>query len=165
MAVIKGFQLKAVTNFRGHEGEPLQQANLYLQNKKVGFLSEDANGGMAQIDILPEFREQWESASQAYTAEHPESVGLSPQETLFYALFELTLNEKEYKKAIKKGYSVVAQYNKLMEYPDGRVFPSGHQIMVTTTDVADLEKYEKENWKDEKYEKHVFTSLNDFILA
>jgi hypothetical protein len=45
MAKLKGFELKNITNFRGHEGEPLMQGNVYYKNKKVGFWSQDSWGG------------------------------------------------------------------------------------------------------------------------
>lgn len=46
MAKIKGIELKNITNFRGHEGEPLIQGNVYYKGKKVGYYSQDAWGGM-----------------------------------------------------------------------------------------------------------------------
>ena len=47
---IKGFHLRNVVNFKGHEGEPLAQADLYLKEpgkrvKKLGFLSDGDWGG------------------------------------------------------------------------------------------------------------------------
>ncbi len=45
MAKIKGIELRNVIDFRGHEGEPLTQADVYYKGKKVGFYSQDAWGG------------------------------------------------------------------------------------------------------------------------
>lgn len=45
MAKIKGIELKNITDFRGHEGEELTQANVYYKGKKVGYYSQDAWGG------------------------------------------------------------------------------------------------------------------------
>lgn len=45
MAKIKGIELKNVREFRGHEGEPLTQGDVYYKNKKVGFYSQDSWGG------------------------------------------------------------------------------------------------------------------------
>ena len=36
MAKIYGVELKNITNFKGHEGEPLIQGNIYFNKKKVG---------------------------------------------------------------------------------------------------------------------------------
>lgn len=32
-----GYWLKGVKEYKGHEGEPLFQGNVYLNNKKIGF--------------------------------------------------------------------------------------------------------------------------------
>lgn len=45
MAKIKGIELKNIREFRGHEGEPLVQGDVYYKNKKVGFYSQDSWGG------------------------------------------------------------------------------------------------------------------------
>lgn len=46
MAKIKGIELKSMKDFRGHDGEPLTQGNVYYKGKKVGYYSQDAWGGM-----------------------------------------------------------------------------------------------------------------------
>ena len=51
MAKINDFELRGITNFRGHEGEELIQGNVYYKGKKVGFYSQDAWGGMDIFDI------------------------------------------------------------------------------------------------------------------
>ena len=45
MAKIKGIELKNIRDFRGHEGEPLTQGDVYYKGKKVGFYSQDSWGG------------------------------------------------------------------------------------------------------------------------
>lgn len=45
MAKIKGIELRNIRDFRGHEGEPLTQGDVYYKDKKVGFYSQDAWGG------------------------------------------------------------------------------------------------------------------------
>lgn len=45
MAKIKGIELRNIRDFRGHEGEPLTQGDVYYKNKKVGFYSQDSWGG------------------------------------------------------------------------------------------------------------------------
>lgn len=47
---ISPFGYSKVTNFRGHEGEPLVQGNLTLNGKKIGTWSEDSWGGPSCID-------------------------------------------------------------------------------------------------------------------
>jgi hypothetical protein len=45
-----GYWLKAMNDFQGHEGEPLFQGNVYKDNKKIGFFSQDSWGGMDRLD-------------------------------------------------------------------------------------------------------------------
>lgn len=165
MAMIKGFQLKAVKNFRGHEGEPLKQGNLYFGNKKVGFVSEDSNGGYPTIDIDRAYREEWTKASELFEKEYPEKSISTPEETLFHALLEITENESTFKKAVKKGYSVVAHFDELRKYPDNTILPTGQQIMLTASNLKQVDEYEESDWKGKLYEKSVFTSLEDFIIS
>lgn len=46
MAKIKGIELKKVNDFKGHDGEPLTQGDVYYKGKRVGYYSQDAWGGM-----------------------------------------------------------------------------------------------------------------------
>ena len=166
MAIIKGFQLKAIKKFRGHEGEPLRQANLYFNNKKVGFVSEDAHGGYPIIDV--DNTKEWQEVAEEYLAEHPEETTFSPPEFLFYELFDLSENESEFKKAVKKGYTMIAIFDEIVisEYGDvGNFRSTGRQFLIKTTKIADVKNYEKGELKDVLYYKKVFTSLEDFIIT
>lgn len=65
------FELKALTSFKGHEGEPLLQSNIYKNGKKVGAWSDDSHGGCMRIyfdskDIEVEF-DAW---AEAFMAKH-----------------------------------------------------------------------------------------------
>lgn len=104
MASIKGFQLKGVVNFRGHEGELLSQGNIYYKNKKVGFYG-DANKGIPQAIELTgaEVIQAYEKASKEY-CEFPD--------LFFSELLDLSADEKEYKKFVKKGYPITFSYVK-----------------------------------------------------
>lgn len=165
MAMIKGFQLKAVKNFRGHEGEPLKQGNLYFGNKKAGFVSEDAHGGYPTMDVLQEFRGEWEKSTKAFEEEFPEKSVLSAEENFFYELLKLTEDEKTYKTAVKKGYPITAHFAELQEYPDGLKIPVGQELILSATSIEQVDKYEEREWKGKLYEKTVFTSLEDFVIA
>ena len=44
MASINGITLKAVKRFRGHDGEPCYQGNVYIGTKKIGFWGGDKEG-------------------------------------------------------------------------------------------------------------------------
>ena len=49
MAKINGFELKGIKTFKGHEGEPCQQGNIYYKGKRVGWFSDDSWGGCMDI--------------------------------------------------------------------------------------------------------------------
>lgn len=70
MAKINGFELKNIVNFRGHEGEDLIQGNVYYNDKKIGYYSQDAWGGMDIFDIdynLPkELKEEIKNITDNY---------------------------------------------------------------------------------------------------
>lgn len=70
MAKIKGFELKNVKTFRGHEGEELQQANVYYKGKKIGYYSQDSWGGCdifnIDYDISTELKEEIDNITNNY---------------------------------------------------------------------------------------------------
>jgi len=45
-----GYWVKNIKEFKGHEQEPLWQASVYKNGKKIGFFSEDSRGGPARLD-------------------------------------------------------------------------------------------------------------------
>lgn len=44
-----GYWLRGIKNFKGHEGEPLIQASVYKDGKRIGFYSDDSWGGPPQL--------------------------------------------------------------------------------------------------------------------
>lgn len=53
-ASIKGFELRNITHFLGHEQEDCYQGFIYYKGKKVGYYSDDSWGGQAIIDFFNE---------------------------------------------------------------------------------------------------------------
>lgn len=49
-----GYWLKGVKTYKGHEGEPLFQGNIYLNNRKIGFFAMGDWGGLAALRELSE---------------------------------------------------------------------------------------------------------------
>lgn len=69
---INGFTLKAITKFKGHEGEPCYQGNIYLSNKKVGYFSSSYT--MGPMDIIfdsPEIEQQFIATAVAFDKAYP----------------------------------------------------------------------------------------------
>lgn len=60
-----GLEVKAYKEFVGHDGAILSQGNLYLNNKKVGFITDEDMSGMVDLRVLPQFKEL---VGQAYDA-------------------------------------------------------------------------------------------------
>lgn len=46
-----GYWIKNIKNFKGQELETLFQCSVYKDGKRIGFFSEDTNGGNAQLDL------------------------------------------------------------------------------------------------------------------
>lgn len=107
MASINGVSLKKITSFEGTEGYA-EQGDIYLNGKKVGFFSEDANGAPSWIDAPPEAYAKLEEISRRYFEKHPPRFGrevdseflamCTTPEDFFSKLLELSYFEKEYKK-------------------------------------------------------------------
>lgn len=117
MASINGITVKALKTFRGHEGEPCCQGNLYIGTKKIGFWSQDSWGGCDNFmldrpysEMILERKVRDLNANKARTVttydgtKHTIEYGL---ESLMSDLIALLEDEKIYKKAIKDGFKGV----------------------------------------------------------
>jgi hypothetical protein len=66
-----GIELKGVKVFKGHDGEPCHQGNLYMDGKKIGRFSEDSHGGPMSINIInKEFEDEFYKRTKDYTIEY-----------------------------------------------------------------------------------------------
>ena len=116
MASINGICVKGIKDFKGHEGEPLCQGNLYLNNKKIGFWSQDSWGGPDHFILDQGFDYRLlNDAVKTLNAEKSEMVGPAGNqflreydlEYLMIDLLDLNYDEKAFKNAVKKGYSAI----------------------------------------------------------
>lgn len=117
MASINGITVKALKNFRGHEGEPLCQGNIYLGNKKIGFWSQDAHGGCDNIYLdapykITKLEERVRELNRHKNREL--SRGDGSKYTMEYSLdslfgdwLDLKYDEDAFKEAVKNGYAGV----------------------------------------------------------
>lgn len=97
MASINGLSVKKIVEFRGHEGEPLTQCDVYYNGKNVGFFSMADWGGEDTVRVSKDVEElfkDYKSYSGGYLF-----TGIS---SAIYDVLALHDIEKEYKKAIKK---------------------------------------------------------------
>lgn len=124
MAKINGFELKGVKEFKGHEGEPCYQGNIYLNGKKVGYFSSSYTMGpmdirfdKAEIEVLfkktaeeyiKNFPEQFDGSGIMW----PENSEWFDEEMLIYELLSIKDWENLTKREFKNGYtSVVMLFN------------------------------------------------------
>lgn len=107
MANINGLTLKALKVFRGHEGEPLAQGNVYFNGKKLGFWSQDAWGGPDRFDfdesLLDNLVEQYKKSDKV----EPKYKDIFNLSCLLYDLLCLIDDEKDYKKCVKAGFPIL----------------------------------------------------------
>lgn len=114
MAIIYGIELKGITKFKGHEGEPLIQGNIYFNGKKVGLYSDDSWGGEEIIHINSDVRDQIKLMATKYIELNPppfEFLKSNPIGYLFGDLVFLIGLESEWKRAKKKGYEAMVCAN------------------------------------------------------
>lgn len=106
MASINGVTIKAIKKFKGHEGEPLVQGNIYLNNKKLGFWSQDAWGGPDIFtgfapNVLRPMAERYRDYSGKVEEKYK---GIFDEELFLYKIAELAEAEKAFKKFWKQGF-------------------------------------------------------------
>lgn len=182
MASLNGISVKALKTFRGHEGEPLYQGNLYLNNKKIGFWSQDGWGGPDHVvldqgysEILlneavhalnadKDYRRKAECDGREFVLEYN-------VERLMGDLMVLCEDEKIFKGALKKGYEGIVVAS------DGYTqvaWSLGRSYMVKDDDAIlkalsdDIDNAKKSFMKENKYVKHtlkIYRSLDDFVVG
>lgn len=106
MATINGVTIKSLKEFKGHEGEPCYQGNVYYRKKKLGFWSQDGHGAVCDIFEFDE------SALKDEVVRYRDFSGQVKEknkeyfdtESFMFALVDLTIAEKQFKKGLKNGY-------------------------------------------------------------
>lgn len=160
MASINGISLKKVTNFKGHEGEPCYQGDVYLNNKKIGFWSQDTWGAIVdnvclELGYSEKLLRDKVKDLNVDKARHIKRADGSTDtihyslESLFSSLLALQDDEKEFKRAVKVGYKGLA------------VVSDGYHIIfwrLSDTDfmLSDEELYKKLNVDKKKKDAHFF---------
>lgn len=118
MASINGISVKSLKQFVGYDGETLFQGNLYIQNKKIAFWSQDprscagdiircepAYSATKLIERVKQLNENKFIYERMYAGDEYELE--YDFEILMCGLIKLTLHEKEYKKCLKRNCDVM----------------------------------------------------------
>ena len=155
MASIYGFTLKNRKTFQGLDWQG-NQGNLDYKSKKVAWYNDSGNGGSCDIVFYDNvYAPILEETIEHYFKERPiitEYGELGGDEDLFMAeLLQLMDDEKEYKKAVKKGYSC------LVTHTDANTHFS--YSMMCNEDTA-----EKTSNRTDITELKIYCSEKDFII-
>ena len=183
MASINGITVKSLKKFRGHEGEPLYQGNIYLGNKKIGWWSQDSHGGCDNIHLDEQYnvsklegkvRLHNLNKETTHTRRDGSTFTLEYSlDRLFGDLMELKIDEDMFKDAIKNGFTglllVTDGYHvfgwnlseKDMEHNNDAILRKFHNA------IEDGKK-EHKFYKEDGFTKHeikIYRSADDFKVG
>lgn len=164
MANIFGVTLKAVKSGIGHDRAGWQ-GNIYINNKKVGDVLDDGYGGCLDYFVEKSYLEQFDQACNRF--KEIQNDFSDTHENFLYALYELSNDEKQFKKYSKKGYTamVILDYKPRDEKGNidySKPFPYPYEESVFLGNLTQVDKILKE--KNPVTHK-LFKSLEDFCIA
>ena len=163
MASINGISLKAMKSFEGMEGTAWQ-GNVYVGTKKVAFWSQDGNGGTDRFDMMNDFsKKKLVESMKPYVDQKSIKLKII-DESFMYNLLWLNQTEKEFKKALKKGYKAMLEVTDGFHvtnylYPDVPNCTAEALFMRIKDDIKD--KF----FKNEEISYHLYKGLEDFCIG
>lgn len=171
MASINGIEIKTYTTFKGHDGQPLRQATVYMDGKNIGMISEDAWGGPMNIKVKNYV--EVEKRLFAY-ASHEKFAGhaIKDIELLFGLLLDLVFVEKKAKKSWKQNDKAVIISAGLRDYHLHEFEQIKHIPLLTiytintkrTLTENQLMEHKEKVANETNAEALVFKTLQDFSL-
>ena len=164
MASINGIEIKNIKTFRGREYPTNYQGNIYFKGKKLGFWSQDGNGGCDYFDRSVETT--LTPIAKEYYNRDTDASGIE-LELLLDEILNLKDYEKTFKKIIKDGYKalivctdkVQSMMIKEPKITDKETILNDNQIKNYIKDFTD-KAYYKDNIKT-----YVFTDITDFDIV
>ena len=163
MASINGISLKAIKSFEGMEGTAWQ-GNVYVGTKKVAFWSQNGNGGTDWFDMMNDFsKKKLVESMKPYVDQKSIKLKII-DESFMYNLLWLNQTEKEFKKALKKGYKAMLEVTDGFHvtnyyYPDVPNCTAEALFMRIKDDIKD--KF----FKNEEIRYHLYKGLEDFCIG
>ncbi len=180
MASINGISVKGLKSFLGHENEVLYQGSLYLNNKKIGFWSQDSWGGPDRIDLDVKYDKRLlqnavkskneDKAIHGSTERGPYVVEYD-LDLLMYDYIKLAESEKSFKNALKKGYTGVLMatdgfHTTIWNLPKSYTDMSDNDLLSALK--AEIDSAKRSFWKESvsvKHEVSIYRSLDDFNIG
>lgn len=163
MASINGISLKAIKSFEGMEGTAWQ-GNVYVGTKKVAFWLQDGNGGTDRFDMMNDFsKKKLVESMKPYVDQKSIKLKII-DESFMYNLLWLNQTEKEFKKALKKGYKAMLEVTDGFHvtnyyYPDVPNCTAEALFMRIKDDIKD--KF----FKNKEIRYHLYKGLEDFCIG
>ena len=183
MASINGITVKALKTFRGHEGEPCCQGNLYIGTKKIGFWSQDSHGGCDNFMLDRPYSEAMLSnrvkelnTDKAEKITRYDGTVSTIEYSLEHLMGDLTAlldDEKTYKKALKDGFKgillVSDGYHVFgWRLSEGVAKLSTEKILSVYADEIEKGKVKHKFFKEDGFYKHsvkIYRSAADFDIG
>lgn len=105
-------EAKGVKRSSGHEGEGLLAGNIYLNNKKVGYMVERDYGAGFDYSIEPRYQQEVQQETQKMFQQFPNKYGYN-HELELYELLVIKSLEMDFKRSTQKKafYKVEAKTN------------------------------------------------------
>lgn len=103
MATINGVEIKNLKGFKGHEGEPCHQGNIYKDGKKLGFWSQDSHCGEDHWEFNRDLLVEPVLKLKSSLIDGSTTKRLYDADIFIYDLIALKEIEKHLKSALKKG--------------------------------------------------------------
>lgn len=108
MASINGVTIKNIKKFRGHEYDEVLQGNVYLNNKKLGFWSQDDWGGSDTYYFdTSSLKSALGNYKNGFSKDYRYFKLMDDPEIFFGDLAKLILLESSFKPYFKKGYKAI----------------------------------------------------------
>lgn len=156
MASIKGIELKGVRTFRGMEYPINYQGNVYFHGKKLGFWSQDGNGGSDHYEFNTD---ELDKVAKEYYGED----SIYDLDCLLVEVLNLLEYEKEYKKAIKEHFSAFIVISDGYEETALKVPKDKDKEVILKRCDSYIKKFEQRSRYKEDIKIAVYTDLADFV--
>lgn len=168
MARIKSFYMKNLSQPTGEKGERTRLGVLYNNGAKAGRFLVNEAGNIEDFFIRADFKAIWEDDTRTFYQEHKKRKAVSPEHFFLQAFIDLIELEKSYRRQVKEGKPYLVTYKELVVLvkEDQTVKqPTGRTVLLRTDEEQEIQKFEETELSDMLFERKVYRSEGDFVLA